>query len=282
MTALVTKVRDQLIRTAYARLMAMPPERAQHSCFRVSVRVVEDLTTHMRRLTLAAPELVDYATLGPDEYIGLLMPQPGQPLGPLPTSGSSNIRADVEAIPEAVRPDLRWYTVRAHRSAAGEVDVDVMVHGDEGPGSAWVLGARVGDEAGLQTGCASYHSALPMGDHLVVGDETAAPAIAAILEQQFSGVRLQVVLEVPDRSWVPALPGGRDAEIVVVERGDGPSGSAALPAVRAFAAGTPAFAWICGEQTMVKDIRRHVVRDLGVDRRNVYHCAYWILGRSRG
>lgn len=281
MTTTLTGVRDQLVRAAYARSTALPPERTDHACFPVTVVGVHALTAHLRRLTLAAPELTTHAPLGPDEYFGLLMPRPGQPLPALPTSGLANIRAEVAALGAEVRPDLRWYTVRAHRPAVGEVDVDVMVHGDEGPGSAWVSTARVGDEAGFQTGAASYHAGLPLGTHLLVGDETASPALSAILEQQLPGVRLQVVLEVADRDWVPELPPARDAEVVVVHRGSGPLGSAALPAVRALGTERPSFAWICGEQTFAKEIRRHV-RDLGVDRRNVYHCAYWIVGRPRG
>jgi len=37
-----------------------------------------------------------------------------------------------------------------------------------------------------------------------------------------------------------------------------------------------------GRDKLVKEVRRQVVRDLGVDRRSIYHCAYWILGRPRG
>lgn len=102
----------------------------------------------------------------------------------------ANIRAVVADIPEDVRPQLRWYTVRHFRQdagrtatgeAVGEIDVDVVMHDDHpGPGALWVAGASVGDEAALWLCNAVWirHASRP----LFVADASAVPALRAVLE----------------------------------------------------------------------------------------------------
>lgn len=282
MTATLTRLRDTVVRAAYSRTMAMPVERLDHACFPVTVSAVRDLTPRLRRLTLAAPELSGYRTLGPDEFFGLVMPPAGHPLPPLPQDGSPNPRGAFDHLPEAEQPAIRWYTVRAHRPAAGELDVDVVTHGDAGPGSAWVLEAAVGSVAGFQTGTACYRTDAPSGDHVVVGDETAVPAISAILEQQRDDVTTHVFVEVPERADVTELLPPAQGSLTVLERGAARPGSLLVPAVAAAAFPTPVYAWVAGEQSTVTQVRRHLVGERSMDRRSVYFCPYWILGRPRG
>jgi NADPH-dependent ferric siderophore reductase len=42
------------------------------------------------------------------------------------------------------------------------------------------------------------------------------------------------------------------------------------------------YAWIAGECSVVTGLRRHLVRDLGVDRRSVAFMGYWRAGRPGG
>ena len=44
----------------------------------------------------------------------------------------------------------------------------------------------------------------------------------------------------------------------------------------------PLYAWIAGESSAIKQLRRHLVRDVGVDRRAVAFMGYWRLGRAEG
>jgi NADPH-dependent ferric siderophore reductase len=100
------------------------------------VTAVRDLTPHMRRLTIAAAEFADYAPVGPDEYLGLLLPRNERVPLVLPANdGTGNIRAATASLPGAERPDLRWYTLRDHRPDSREIDIDFVLHGDEGPGT---------------------------------------------------------------------------------------------------------------------------------------------------
>lgn len=278
-----TRLRDHLIRAAYARSMSMPIERKEHSLFPVEVTAVADLSPIMRRLTLSAPELSSFSPLGPDEYFGLVAPPHGHPLPELPQDPDSPTPSGVfRELPDESRPAVRWYTIRAHRPEVGEVDVDVVTHGDAGPGSAWVLRAEVGSVAAFQTGTSAYRTHEVSGPQVIAGDETAVPAISRILEDLPPAVEAYVFLEVPSVDDVPALPSARAASVTVVERGGDAPGSALLPAVQQADLPIPGSAWVAGEQSTVAAVRRHLTGTLGAEKRSVYFCPYWILGKPRG
>lgn len=265
--------------------MSMPVERTRHHTLRARVSATRELGLHVRRLTLTAPEIGEpYATLGPDEYLGLVMPQTGRDLPELPRDAGTALRAALRGIDADVRPDLRWYTVRALRPERHELDVDVVVHGDDGPGSAWVTRAEVGDEVGLQSGSACYRVPGAAGHHVVVGDETAAPAIAAVLEAGAAeaDVVRHVLIEAPDLSYLPEAELLRAHGALLLERGDAECGSAVLARLEELTLPGLAFGWACGEKRLASGVRRHLVRERGLDRRAVYFSSYWIEGRPRG
>lgn len=277
------RVRDRLVRAAYARSMSMPIERAVHQLFPVTVTAVQQVSPIMRRVTLRAPELRDYRPLGPDEYFGLVMPPAGRVLPPLPPADPARPTPRGRfGVPDDEQPAVRWYTVRAHRPAAGEVDADIVNHGDAGPGSAWVLRVEVGSVVAFQTGTAAYRTHGASGAHVIVGDETALPAVSRILEELPATVEAHVVVEVPTASDVPPLPTSTPARLTVLERGAGAPGSALLPALGAADLPVPTAAWVAGEQGTVAAVRRHLITEVGAERRSVYFCPYWILGKPRG
>lgn len=279
------RLRDTLIRAAYARSMSMPMDRRDHQLFTVRVTRAEQISPIMRRLTLTAPELVAYRPLGPDEYFGLVMPADGWPLPVLP--GADPDRATPRGafdVPAEQEPTIRWYTIRAHRPEVGEVDVDIVTHGDAGPGSAWVERAEVGAEVAFQTGTSAYRTEGATGVHVIAGDETALPAISRILEELPRAVEAYVFLEVPSLADVPALPDvpGAKANVTVLERGTGAPGSALVPAIEGAELPIPTASWIAGEKGAVAAVRRHLTNEVGAQKRAVYFCPYWILGKPRG
>lgn len=265
-----------------ARLtMASPISRDAHTQFEVTVAAVSDLGGGMRRLTLVADALRAFRPVGADEYFGLLLPRAGAALT-LPDSTRENVRAAITDLPEPERPDLRWYTIRAHHAVNGTIDVDVVTHGDSGPGSAWARAAGVGDRVGFRSGGALFRGHECDGPMVLVADETALPALAAILDAHPEVVdRATIHVEVADRAVLAAYALG-GADVQVHDRTDGVPGSAVLPALRAARLGTLSYAWLCGESGMVTEGRRHLVRHAGADRRQVLFSGYWKLGQQRG
>lgn len=278
------------------------------------------------------------------------------------------------------RGHMRTYTIRNARLDGPEaavhgpqIDVDFVIHldadGNGGPASNWAAGARVGDQltiigpnerAGTCAGVEWQPPAMPAGEAtsyvdelhprarrvLLAGDETALPAISAILESLPAGFTGNAYVEVPDAQDFLDVDTASDVEITWLARNGRPHGEALSAAVRggrgllstagmnhrgeepedvdidkdilwdtpstaARATQTPQtvhvagagpdaaagrempglnreaeaanfYAWIAGEAGTVKELRRYLVRDLGVDRRRVAFMGYWRRGKSEG
>ena len=289
MSTRLRTVAEKLATRAYARTMAMPLEREEHRCVPGVVTEVVDVAPWLRRLTVRSPGLEGHAVLGPDEFVGLVMPRPGTSLPDLSSVDGPNPRPVLGELPEKVRPEVRWYTVRAHRPDLAELDIEVVLHPegevDEGPGATWVRHLVPGAEVAVQTGTTCYHPPSTARNRLVAGDETAYPALAGIIEEATrtgSEAELHVFLEVERAGVVPELPRPPRGRVTLVERGDRRPGEALLAAVRAAELPSPDHGWVCGEQELAASVRRHLIADRGVARTSVYFCAYWILGRARG
>ena len=261
-------------------MMAAPPARMDLDQFEMTVVAIEDLSAHLRRITFSAPEFRSFTPAGPDEYFGLIVPSAGDPSVTMPPRRGINVRASVAAMPAEVRPELRWYTVRRHRPTEGEIDVDVVTHGDSGPGSAWACAAEVGFVAGFRAGAGSViPTGMPM---LLVADATAHPALCAIGEHLAArGHREQVLalVEAPDESTLDRVDLPFDVQYLF--RGDAAPGSLVVPAVTEAPMPTPGFAWLCGESQIATSLRRLLVKDRGVARTDVLFSGYWKLGAAR-
>lgn len=274
-------------RMAYARTMAMPLERSEHRCVGGRVVAVEDVAPWLRRLVVHVPALDGYDVLGPDEYVGLVMPRDGRALPDLSEVSGPNIRSVVAGLDEDVRPDVRWYTVRAWRPSTHELEIEVVLHPagqvQEGPGATWVRGLEPGAEVAVQTGTTCYHPPSRARVQLIAGDETAYPAIAGIVEAARGTDReLHVLLEVEETGLLPELAGPERGSVTLVERHGRRPGEALTAAVAAMSVPALDYAWVCGEQELAAGVRRHLVGERGLPRTSVYFCAYWILGRARG
>ena len=108
---------------------------------------------HTTRITFGGPGLAGFRGVGFDQVVRLFFPQPGQREPVIPDSG--DWWETYQAIPEDRRPALRNYTVRRFDPAALELDVDFVLHGDDGPASAWALRAAPGDVIGVSHDAAS-------------------------------------------------------------------------------------------------------------------------------
>jgi NADPH-dependent ferric siderophore reductase len=193
-----------------------------YSAFAVTVSDVQPLGASFLRVTFRSDELAHFLVLGLDQRIKLVLPSAERSLESFPRDTSDWYTAWRD-IPEAARPVMRTYTVRAVRAELGEIDVDFVVHGQTGPATRWVLAARPGDEIlviGPDARTRHPEDTRPIGGAefapgtaarvLLAGDETAAPAICSILESLPKKARGQVFIEVPTTADIlpVAGPGG--------------------------------------------------------------------------
>lgn len=250
----------------------------------VSSRRVSD---HLVSLTLGGPGLDAFAAKGAtDQYIKILFADPA--LGLTPPYDLDAIRE--QHGPEGV-PVRRTYTVRAVRPGAPlaeggpgtQIDVEFVTHGAQGLAGPWAAQARPGDIITF-SGPGGNYQPQPGAWHLMAGDESALPAIAAGLEAMGSEARGIVVLDVagPGDEVELAAPAG--VEVRWLHRGAEwtPETSLLGEAVRAVSIpqGVPVQVFAHGERETMKALRRHFVEERGLDRRQLSLSAYWAYGRA--
>ncbi|WP_240687026.1 siderophore-interacting protein [Amycolatopsis suaedae] len=252
----------------------------------IHVAAVRRLTPHMTRISFLSDDLRSFSPAGPDQYVKVFFPLPGQsrPTTPPPADpdGVLSWYRTYLAMPDDVRPPMRTYTIRGQRPEDGQIDIDFVLHGDTGPASRWALQAQPGDEvAFLYPPHALYVPSSPDWQ-LLVGDETAVPAIGAIIEELPPEVPVRALIEVDDADdeqlWDTRC---KDLRVTWVHRAGRPHGEAVLEALREleFPEGEP-YAWLSGEAGMVKLARRHLVRERSVDKRAITFTGYWRVGQS--
>lgn len=236
----------------------------------LQVRRSAQITPRMIRVTLGGDELAGFGGDGPDRRIKMFFPVPGQERPAVPRASTGG---PVWPAGEA-RPSIRTYTVRRFDPATGELDVDFVLHEGHGPAAAWAREAQPGSWVGVSEPGGRYVPDPDAELHVVIGDETALPAVATVLEALPAGVPALAFLEVADAGEEQELPG--DAELRWVHRGARPAGDPLVEAVQAatFPPGR-AQTWLSGESACVKTLRKHLLDERGVDRRAVYATGYW-------
>lgn len=239
------------------------------------------VTPHMRRITLSGQDLGRYATGG--LHVKLLLPQPGAGQPEWPVLGANGLPVWPEG---EARPAVRTYTLRRIDAAAGEVDIDVVLHDDGGPGSLWAGRAQPGDRIGmLGPGGGTVGEA---DWYLLAGDETALPAIGRILEQLPATARGHAFVEIADAGEEQPLAHPPGIRLTWLHRGaEAPGGTTLLAdAVHGVddwpGADVPVFAWAGTEFEAFRALRTHWRGDRGLDRTRHLAVAYWRRGRAEG
>ena len=251
------------------------PQRRAPVPKRATVARTERLTPHMIRVVLAldpAARLEIGACT--DHYVKLVFPPDGE-VYPEPLDLEA-IRRD---LPRERWPRTRTYTVRAWDADARELTVDFVHHGDEGIAGPWAARVRPGDVIWFN-GPGGGYAPDPAADwHLLAGDESALPAIAAAVGQLPPGAPAKVFVEVSGPPEEQKLETAGAAEVVWLHRGARPVGEALVEAVTAldFPPGEP-HVFVHGEAGFVKELRRHLRLERGVPRERLSISGYWRRG----
>jgi NADPH-dependent ferric siderophore reductase len=237
----------------------------------------EQLSPSMVRIVLGGPGLADFAANEySDAYVKLVFLRPGVDY-PRPL----DLAAVRKEFAPSDWPQQRTYTVRAWDPTARELTVDFVVHGDEGLAGPWARTARPGDEM-LILGPGGGYAPDPNADwHLLIGDESALPAIAATLERLPDDAVGHVLIEVDGAEQEQPLkhPGG--VQVQWVRRGVDrrPLGEALVEAVAALTFPPGAVqAFVHGEAGAVKSLRRLLKVERGIPMSRLSISGYWRLG----
>ena len=234
-------------------------ERVRHELKRRTLRVeaIDSVTPHMLRLTLSGDDLADFVSLGFDDHVKLVVPA---------ISGEE---------------ERRDYTPRRFDPRTRTLTLDFAVH-DAGPATRWALGARPGDTIQIGGPRGSAVIAPAVRRWLLVGDETALPAIGRRIEEAAPGSQITSVV---------AVPGPEDRQIFKTRAeltalwGERPLSAAADPgpllsALEEVDLLPETFLWIAAEASVARALRRHLVEGRGHPLAWTKAAGYWVMGKA--
>ncbi|WP_028225173.1 siderophore-interacting protein [Paraburkholderia ferrariae] len=234
---------------------------------------VVPLSPALVRITLAG-DLSDFVSASFDDHIKVFFPRDGADHPVMPTPGP-----DGPVLPEgATRAEMRDYTPCRFDTDAGELDLEFALH-EAGPATAWAANAKPGDYLGIGGPRGSLMIPSGFDWHLLIGDETALPAIQRRLTELPPGTRVAVVVEVANRAARIALPTETDLYAIWCYRDEAQSENPLLEAVdEVWLPPGNGYVWAAGEASAIRAVRTHLVNDRGVDKKRIRASAYWRRG----
>ncbi len=218
----------------------------------VSERI--ELSPSMVRLIFTSPDLADFESAAPDDHIKLFFEQP-----------------DGERA-------MRDYTPRAFDNAAQSLTIDFALH-QAGPATEWAMRAQPGDRLGIGGPQGSTIVADDFDWYLLIGDETALPAICRRLEELRPGVPVAVVAVMDSASDRFDLPAREGLTVTWINRSEGDEAGQVNAALSLPGSGE-GYVFIAAEAEVARAIRTHVIETLGHPRQWVKASGYWIKGQS--
>jgi NADPH-dependent ferric siderophore reductase len=225
----------------------------------LTVASVEALTRRMKRIVFTSDSLHDFASAAHDDHVKLFFP--AEPDG------------------EAPRRD---FTPRAFDPAQGTLVIDFALH-EAGPATSWAARAKVGDR--LEIGGPRGSTIVPddFDWYLLVGDETALPAIGRRVEELRPGVPVTTIAVVADRAEIQTLA-ARAAltPIWVLRDAAGADDATSLLAALSGQALPPGdgFIWIGAEASVARALRTYLVAERGHRKDWIKAAGYWKRGEA--
>ena len=228
-------------------------QRVRHDVRRRELRVlrVETLSPHFRSITFGGPELAGFISASFDDHLKFIIDAGG------PAQA------------------MRDYTPRRYDPAAGELTIEFALHG-AGPAADWAAAAAPGQTATVGGPRGSFIIPLDYDWHLLVGDETAMPAIARRLEELPSGARATVIVQAGDPADERNFTSAAAVNLQWVR-----TSAALVDAVKALQLPWgEGYAWCAGEATTTATLRSILVDDKGHNRHAIRAAAYWKQGAA--
>ena len=233
--------------------------RAPRPTIELTVVATERLSPHLVRVRLGGPGFALFEDRPEtDKYVKLKFTTPA---------------------PEN-HPVTRTYTVRRVDHDAQTLDIDFVVHGDEGLAGPWAASAQPGAVLTLIGPGGGYLPAADADWHLLAGDLSAVPAISAALEalpDDAVGVAL-IEIDSDDARIAVTAPEGVEVRLLVDAEHDPAHLADAVRGVPWREGRVQVFAH--GERESMKALRRVLFDERGLDRGQVSLSGYWARGRT--
>ena len=256
------------------------PQRVRHTLrFReLAVQAVQRVTPHLVRIRLGGDALEGFTSPGFDDHVKLFFPDEATGALTLPTAGP-----DGPIWPEGRKPTMRDYTPRHFDALAQTLEIDFALH-EAGPATRWAEQAAVGQRLGVGGPRGSFIVPTAFDWHLLIGDDTALPAISRRLAELPTGARAVVLAEVDSAADHVDLPTAADVDITWVHRNEARAAAGTPPLLAALHAArlpTGAFhAWIGCESAHAKALRAHLIDECRANPKWIRASGYWRAGTA--
>ena len=245
--------------------------RVSHDIKRRQLEVLRviDLTPRMRRITLGGPQLQGFVSQGTDDHVKLIFAQTAEEQAALETF--------VPGAPgDGPSPAMRDYTPRRYDAEAGELDIDFVLHG-EGPAATWAAQAKPGQSLYIAGPRGSMIVPDIFDSYLLIGDETALPAIARRVESLPANRSALVVVEIADSSEQQTLHSQAQVDVIWIVRGEQDlvevTRRLEMPEGKLYA-------WVATEAALSRKVRRVLLNEFGLEESLVKTVGYWRLNEA--
>lgn len=223
----------------------------------LTVSAVERVTPQMIRVTLTGETLSDFYSAAPDDHIKVILPQPDG---------------------EAAKRD---YTPRRFSQAARELVLDFVDH-EGGPASDWARAAEVGTSLAIGGPRGSQVIGGDIAGWVLIGDETALPAIGRRIEELAPGIPVTSIVAVTgaeeEQSFETAAP--LDARWVHRPASAASDPAPILAALHGLDLPPQTFVWVAAEAGVARAIRRHLLEERGLPKTWLKASGYWVQGEA--
>ena len=253
------------------------PRRVRHELRfrRLTVKTVQRITPHLIRVTLTGDDLAGFTSAGFDDHAKIFFPDATTGELTLPAMGPEG-----PVWPAGGRPTMRDYTPRKYDAQANTLELDFALH-EAGPATQWAEQAKPGDTLGVGGPRGSFIVPSDFDWHLLIGDDTALPAIARRLAELPAGARVVVLAEVDTEA--DQVPFETQAELTlqwVHRKGAEPGLSQGLlDTLKSLKLPPGDFhAWVGCESAIAKALRAHLVGERGANPKWVRASGYWRRG----
>ncbi len=242
----------------------------------VTVVEVDERSPRLVRVTFEGAGLRELEVDEPAASVRLLVPSPDTDELVIPQWNGNEF-----LLPGGARPALRTFTPLRHDRDRGRLDLEIVRHGD-GAVSGWVERAGPGSPAAISGPGRGYEIDGDAERFVLLGDESALPAMSQLLETLPGGVDVEVHVEVVTADAQVAVPDHPNASISWhVSAPDAAPGDALVAVARELDGVEPSTrVWAAGEAASMQAIRRHLFDQVGMARAQATVRGYWKRARS--
>ncbi|MEK1895803.1 MAG: siderophore-interacting protein [Rhizobium sp.] len=233
-------------------------ERVRHELRRRSLTVAEvtDITPGMRRIVLTGDDLADFVSLAPDDHVKIFVPA-----------------AEGEA--------RRDYTPRRYDNDARTLTIDFALH-EAGPVTQWAIDASRGDTLAIGGPRGSAVVSASVTRWLLIGDETALPAMGRRIEECDTGTVVTAIAAVAGPAERQIFETKADLHLHWADRplSDATDAGPLLTILRNMDIEPGTFVWVAAEASVTRAVREYLVTDRGYPLHWIKASGYWVKGKA--